>query len=226
MTATKAKEIFGVLSVVRVELPYETAEEQEKADKLNAQVRRLGFRTCRMAHNWAVHEDGAERPVALKSGDLVRVFKTVTDGPIAWEGEVDLDRSQHYRGIQKGFKLEDWYHMFQKQLPARLEHKDGTVVYGSLEPFSETGTEGIIWCVHEYGKTGYEGLNSIDQGAKLTVYSHATAGQVEWEGLMDFGPEQVSKVEWSEVMRETNHVPTSEWLHMTYQNRPVIITPQ
>lgn len=226
MTATKAKEIFGVLSMVRVELPYETAAEQAQADATNKQLKGLGFRTCRMAYNWAVHEDGAAKPVALKSGDLVRVFKTVTDGPVAWQGEIDLDRSGYHHGIQRSFKAQDWADMFHKQLPARLERNDGRVVFGSLEPFSETGTEGTIWCVHEYGKTGYDGLNSVDNGAKLTVYTHATAGQIEWEGLMNFGPEQVEKVGSSEVMRQTNHLPTTEWLNMTWQNRPVIITPQ
>ena len=225
MTAN-AKEIFGLLSMLRVELPYETAAEQEKADKLNAQIRGMGFRTCRLAYDWAVHEYGQPKPAALKSGDLMKVFKTVSEGSVAWQGEIDFDRTEYHHGIQRGFKTQDWAEMFSKQLPARLERVDGSVIFGSLEPFSETGTEGTIWCVHEYGKAGYDGLNNLDQGAKLTVYSHVTAGQVEWEGLMDFGPEQVAKVEWSEVMRQTKHIPTPEWLQMTWQNRPVIITPQ
>jgi hypothetical protein len=225
---TKSKtEIFGQLSMIRVELPYETAVEQAKADAMNEQIKGLGFRTYRMAYDWAVQEKGFQKkPAALKSGDLIKVFKSVSDGPLVWSGEIDLDRTEYHHGIQRGFKTQDWAKMFHKQLPARLERNDGTVIFGSLEPFCETGTEGTIWCVHEYGKTGYDGLNYLDQGAKLTVYDHVTAGEIEWEGVLDFGPEQVEKVEWSEVMRQTKHLPTKDWLNMTWQNRPVIITPQ
>jgi len=102
MTAN-AKEIVGLLSMVRGERPYETAAEQEKADKLNAQIRGMGFRTCRLAYDWAVHEYGQPKSAALKSGDLMKVFKTVSEGSVAWQGEIDFDRTEYHHGIQRGF---------------------------------------------------------------------------------------------------------------------------
>lgn len=53
-----------------------------------------------------------------------------------------------------------------KKFKSRKEKK----YVGVLEPWFETGTEGIIWSVQEDGKDGYDGLNVIKAGDHLTVY--------------------------------------------------------
>lgn len=222
------KRIFATLNMRHVELPYATAAEQAEADAINAQIRSLGFRTSRMAYDWGYSSYGAkslDKAQPLKSGDLVRVFKTVTSGTKAWEGVIDLDYGRYNRGTQKDFDEEKWAHMFYRRLPARMQRGD-TVIFGALEPFCETGTEGVVWSVHEYGKAGYDGLNCLEDGDRLTIYSRVTNGEVEWEGPVDFGPEAVSKAGHVEVMRQANHMKTEDWLQMNWQRRPVIITPQ
>jgi hypothetical protein len=215
----------GILTTMRVELPYATAEDQAKADKLNAEIRHLGVRTARTAYDWGVKLFNKPKAGAIKleSGDLVKVFRTVTDGDIQWEGTVDYDRSQYHHGFQKGMTSRAWASMFHAALPARLERKDGAVLFGALDAFCETGTEGIIWSLHEYGKVGYDGLNHLAEGDKLTVYKNVRDGEVDGQGVLDFGPEKVEKVGWVEVFRQTLHCSTEDWLQATWQHRPVII---
>lgn len=224
MTVTP-KQIFGLLSVRSVELPYETAAEKAKADKMNAELSGLGVHVYRAAYDWGFTEEGTKDVTLFKSGDLVRVFKSVSEGTVAWQGTVDFSYKKYHHGLQKRLAPEKWASMFYQKLPARLERKDGSVIFGSLEPFSETGTEGTVWCLHEYGKAGYDGLNYLEKGDRLIVYSKVRNGEIDWEGPVDFGPEQVKKIGWSEVMRETNHMKTEDWLQWSWQKRPVLVIP-
>jgi hypothetical protein len=61
-----------------------------------------------------------------------------------------------------------------------------TTIKGKLEPFFETGTEGIIWSVYEDGREGYDGLNCLADGDYLTVFDPADPTKVIWEGTIDF----------------------------------------
>ncbi|WP_435641864.1 hypothetical protein [Micavibrio aeruginosavorus] len=215
----------GILTAMWVELPYATPEDQAKADKLNKEINGCGFRTMRAAYDWGVKLFNKPKldKIKFESGDLVKVFKTVTEGDVQWEGTVDYDRSQYHHGLQKGLQPREWTGMFHAALPARLERKDGRVLFGALNAFCETGTEGFIWSVHEYGRPGYDGLNCLDEGDKLTVYKNVRNGEIEWQGVLDFGPEKAEKLGWSEILRQTLHVPTKDWLQMSWDRRPVIV---
>jgi hypothetical protein len=242
MTAGKDK-IYAVLATRTVRLPYETKEEQEKADKMNAEIAHLGVSFSRAATDWAYRpyeqmranmtfsqiqrrQHQRTQPAALQSGDLVRVFRTVKDGDVCWNGVIKLDHTHYFRGTQANENEEEWEGMFFDQMPAKLVRKDGKVVYGALEPFCETGTEGIVWSVHEYGVPSYPGLHCLEDGDELTVYSTVRDGDVEWEGVVDFGPQKVTKIDWTEILREAKHMDTKDWLQMCWQNRPVVITPR
>lgn len=225
-----AKE-FGILRLINVELPAKDAADQARMDEMNAQLAGTGFRTARFAYDWGfcafseLQKEGRPQVSALKVGDLVQVFKSVSAGAVAWEGEIDFTKNKSPRGVQKGFERKNWALMFYSHFPARLE-RDGKTIFGALDPFSETGSEGTIWSVSEYGKVGYDGLHHLRNGDKLTVYKSVSAGDVEWEGALAFGPQAVSQVEHGhEVMRETTHVETKKWLEFSFQKRPVAIVP-
>ena len=41
---------------------------------------------------------------------------------------------------------------------------------GTLDPFFETGTEGVIWSLIQDGKSGYDALIDIEKGDHLKIY--------------------------------------------------------
>lgn len=229
-------EKFGLLSLMSVELPPESEAAKADMDKMNAELSRCGFRTYRAAYDWGyqTYVDIFARAKArkryediqqpFKSGDLVKVFKTVSEGDVQWDGVVSLNLRRYRHGIQKGMRTEKWVGMFNQQLPARME-RGGKVIFGALEPFCETGTEGVIWSISEYGKSGYDGLNVLKDGDKLTVYKNVRNGDVEWQGRADFGDYGPKKLQVHEVMRETKHMDTGIWLGLSFQRRPVVVTP-
>src|ERR1051325_11945050 len=56
-------------------------------------------------------------------------------------------------------------------------------VYGRLEPFFETGTEGIVWSVQDPWLPSYDGLWCLREGDHLRVLG-------KWEGIIDFDYER------------------------------------
>lgn len=234
--------VSGILRTKHVELPFEDKAKQQEANDMNRQLAGFGVRVVRSATDWGysshdnsltsrfldsgTYPDEHVEATSFKAGDLVKIFKTVTDGDIAWQGKIDYDRSEYHHGFQKDIDKKDWSRMFSDALPAKLERKDGTVIYGALEPFCETGTEGVIWSVSEYGQAGYAGLNCLEEGDVLTVYKNVRDGEVEWEGVLDFEEENITKVGWTEVLRETKHMKTEDWLQMSWDNRPVVVKPK
>lgn len=228
MTANAQK--FGLLSLIDVELPPRDAADKARMDKMNAKLAGTGFRTYRRGYDWGyetyAEQKGRREEIKqpFKAGDLVRVFKTVSEGDVAWEGTVELNYKRYHHGLQKGVKNKTWVSMFYNRLPARLE-RDGAVTFGVLDPFLETGTEGVIWSFCEYGKNGYDALVCLRNDDKLTVYKNARDGAVDWEGVLDFKPESVTKLNGHEVVRETKHMDSLKWLELSFQRRPVAVIP-
>jgi len=60
-----------------------------------------------------------------------------------------------------------------------------SIIKGTLDPFFETGTEGIIWSVYETGKTGYDGLNCLENGDYLKIFDINNPILLIWEGIID-----------------------------------------
>ena len=52
---------------------------------------------------------------------------------------------------------------------------------GLLEPFSETGSEGVMWSLQEPGK-GYDGLHTLQDGDLLTVFNDTAKKDILWQG--------------------------------------------
>lgn len=254
---SKTSQIFGIMANISVKLPPGSKKEAARHVEMNKEIEDAGlaFRTVRIATDWGYKTFDAlkeamgapseqpKRPQQdrLKSGMLVRIFKTVSDGDVLWEGDVNLeyDREVHkaatgykqqalggywVHGLQEGMAPLNWGRMFFQNLPAKLE-RDGEVIYGALEPFAETGTEGVIWSLHEYGRAGYEGLHCLKNGDKLTVYSAVYDGDVDWEGELLFGGTIPTKLDWEEIMRFPLHMDERQWLQLSYQNRPIAIRP-
>jgi hypothetical protein len=239
---TARQRIHGILGTKSVELPFETKEEQQQADKMNRELGGLG-RVFRSATDWSmtpydrlranmnaqqIQQARARRrdddALTLQSGDLMRIFSTVTDGDVHWQGTVKFDRRKYHHGLQRGMDGAEWGAMFGDAMPARLV-QDGREMFGALEPFCETGTEGIVWSVMEYGRNGYDALHCLRDGDELTVYSAVRDGSVEWSGALDFGPRKIEKVDWTEILRKSRHMETKKWLDLSWQRRPVLLMP-
>lgn len=186
--------------------------------------------------------------LALKNGTLLTVFNTVAKGETLWEGTIELERDRNKKaapmnpnykgqvafgmwvhGFQKDMEPEEWASMFFERFPAKLE-KDGKVIYGSLDPFFETGTEGVLWAVSEYGIPGYGGLNVLKDGDKLTVYKNVTDGDIAWQGRLSFDENQnVFKVHNGTMdvhtKRTPKHIEPQKWQQMYWDRHPVKIEP-
>lgn len=162
-----------------------------------------GIWTCETLFNhWGVTPAGSTDPkenIHLVSGDVLEIFRTAAEGRILWEGAIDLEyeRNQHnlphgvnrqavfnrwVHGLQSTLEPETWARMFFEHRPAVLTKADGTHVHGHLDPFFETGTEGICWQVQEWGKIGYEGGHLLQKGDSLKVLEYVTDGEPVFTG--------------------------------------------
>jgi hypothetical protein len=61
-----------------------------------------------------------------------------------------------------------------------------TTIKGMLEPFFETGTEGIIWSVIDEDDNGYESLHCLGRGDYLAIFDKADPANLVWYGNIDF----------------------------------------
>jgi hypothetical protein len=224
---------FGILSTKFVELPYDNIFEQKKAEKLNAEITDTGFYTVNSASDFGFIETFADQPTdfskieRLKSDIEISLFKTIADGTMLWEGRINLERENYHHGYQRGLTEKKWVSMFYSALPAKLIKNRGQTVFGALEAFMETGTEGPIWMLKEYGKNGYEALEEMNDGDILTIYNCVFDGEIDWHGRLSFGTDSPFSAtldetsNWThQVMRKTYHMPTGDWMLITFQHRP------
>lgn len=184
----------------------------------------------------------------LPEGGLLTVFNTVAKGEELWQGTIALefDRNKEpllfnpnverqaalgmvVHGFQNNVDPEEWAAMFLIGYPARLE-KQGKTIFGSLEPYAETGTEGIIWAVNEYGQTGYDGLHLLENGDELAVYKNVTDGDIVWQGAVSFDGNQNSFAVHNGAMtvdtdRTPKHMEPSKWQQMYWDKNPVKFEP-
>ncbi len=83
---------------------------------------------------------------------------------------------------------------------------------GVLDPYFETGTEGIVWSLCEDGKEGYDGLNILEKGDQLKVYGEK--GNILFDGVID--PDW--KAGWKEYPKNPGHgqpCALGYWIHWT-----------
>ncbi len=233
----------NIPGLLRVNTKVDWPEEPENCELVKYENRAVLVDSKLVFLDWEYTPYKSNESILLNDGDLVRVFNTVSKGEILWKGEIDFEyersRATNEHGFTKqaieGFWVNGtqkdldpllWFKMFENGLPARLE-KNGKVIFGSLEPFSETGTEGIVWSVDEYGKSGYDSLNMLEKGDLLTVYSSVSEGDLEWKGRVHFrrssDPVKIGGVHQTRNIPE--HMNPDRWLQMCFDNRPVLVTP-
>lgn len=56
-------------------------------------------------------------------------------------------------------------------------------IKGVLEPFFETGTEGILWALYDDEENGYQSLHILNKSNYLKVFDKD--GNIYWEGEID-----------------------------------------
>lgn len=57
-------------------------------------------------------------------------------------------------------------------------------ICGSLEAWSETGSEGVHWCVHRDDSVNYEGLYELHDGDHLIIYERCRE-RIIWQGEIE-----------------------------------------
>ena len=59
------------------------------------------------------------------------------------------------------------------------------IIKGKLEPFCETGTEGVVWCEYDEHSEGYDGLHCLINDDYLTIFDPDDISKVVWEGHIE-----------------------------------------
>lgn len=54
------------------------------------------------------------------------------------------------------------------------------IIKGKLDPFFETGTEGVLWSLYDENNKGYESLHVLKNGDYLKVFNENNT--IYWEG--------------------------------------------
>lgn len=123
----------------------------------------------------------------LQNGDLMRVFNSIAKGERLFQFKIDFERGDDYQQYQRGVNKNLWASLFNLELPAKLQREDGTIIDGNLMSFLETGMEGRPdWILFDFAKKSYESAHWLKDGDILTVFSHVTNGNIEWQGRLEF----------------------------------------
>lgn len=109
------------------------------------------------------------------------------------------------------------------------------VIHGRLEPFSDFGSEGTIWCVYDNADRSMEGIRPIEPGDLLTVFTDAQCNDILWEGTvqLDFDTHkeplslaphiQPQRLDRMSVHGVPVNIAIDQWLAMFREHKPCIL---
>lgn len=98
-------------------------------------------------------------------------------------------------------------------------------IKGILEPFCETGTEGIIWSLQDVkhispnGQWSYDGLNCLEDGDFLKVFNDAARRKVLWQGVIKM--KHPPATEFNRGIQDG--VNEQEWAKMFFDAKPGLL---
>ena len=107
---------------------------------------------------------------------------------------------------------------------------------GLLDPYFETGTEGVVWAVTLPGMLGYDQLLCLEGGDELLVYDEL--GSVAWQGIVsleyerryrpyptnpEFGQQEAFGA-WVHGFQED--VDPETWARWFFDRRPAVVRPK
>lgn len=112
-----------------------------------------------------------------------------------------------------------------------------TGITGLLEPYFETGTEGVLWAIIDDKKKGYDSLNILKKGDMLAVFADAKRETVLWQGVVDLeyernkhphplNPNYVQQAVggyWVHGLQKT--LEPEVWADMFFKQRPATLFP-
>lgn len=166
----------------------------------------------------------------LLSNARVSTLLTIETGDIFWRGVIALDRAHYRHGQQKNIDRQLWVTMFNMGLPCTILTEQGVMMHGALSPFSEAGTEGVIWNVREYRKNGYDALYYLENGDSITMYSPVRTSKIDWSGTVQFSSPHTNAIRLdgsqglrTHMIRNALHMDSLDWLKLSNQRRPCII---
>lgn len=171
-----------------------------------------------------------KKPERLRTGDHLTIFKTIGAGHVRWQGTIDLVFTE-FCDIQRGFSEQEWVALFLANLPAKLE-RSGSHKQGYLFEWVETGMEAPAWAIHEFSNRGIQGLDVVENGDTLTIYDDVHDGEIEWQGTLEFGADELLSVRLEEfdkeehIFRKVYHMDLEAWLGFTMEHRPVLVAPR
>ena len=129
-------------------------------------------------------------------------------------------------GLPKNVSINGWLRAIDAGLKVQLEpipalmDEDEECVSGLLEPFFETGTEGIVWSVYDPRQLGgsYEGLHPLQDGDELTIYSE-DGSQILWQGTIQLEYKEYPY----EIQGIQANVDHKVWAKMFFDELPAIL---